>query len=93
MSDVVAKVAKVEVAKAKIIALWLHIWLKRIARKYPLFFVKILDDLELSEKQSKIMKYRYINGMKFKQITNFVFMEERSVHRLHKQVIDKLINL
>lgn len=82
-----------EVAKAKIIALWLHIWLKRIARKYPLFFVKILDDLELSEKQSKIMKYRYINGMKFKQITNFVFMEERSVHRLHKQVIDKLINL
>ena len=82
-----------ELVKAKIIALWLHIWLKRIARKYPLFFVKILDDLELSEKQSKIMKYRYINGMKFKQITNFVFMEERSVHRLHKQVIDKLINL
>ena len=93
MSDVVAKVAKVELVKAKIIALWFHIWLKRIARKYPLFFVKILDDLELSEKQSKIMKYRYINGMKFKQITNFVFMEERSVHRLHKQVIDKLINL
>lgn len=82
-----------ELVKAKIIALWLHIWLKRIARKYPLFFVKILDDLDLSEKQSKIMKYRYINGMKFKQITNFVFMEERSVHRLHKQVIDKLINL
>ena len=53
MSDVVAKVAKVELVKAKIIALWFHIWLKRIARKYPLFFVKILDDLELSEKQSK----------------------------------------
>lgn len=82
-----------ERVKAKIIALWLHIWLKRIAKKYPDFFVKMLDDLDLSDKQIKIMKYRYINGMKFKQITNLVFMEERSIHRLHKQVIDKIINL
>lgn len=88
-----AKAVAVELVKAKIIALWLHIWLKRIAKKYPDFFVKMLDDLLLTENQIKIMKYRYINGLKFKQITNYVFMEERSIHRLHKQVIDKIIKL
>ena len=56
-----------ERVKAKIIALWLHIWLKRIAKKYPDFFVKMLDDLDLSDKSIKIMKLRYIERKKFKE--------------------------
>lgn len=80
-------------AKHKIVSLWFHIWLKRVAKKYPDFFDKMLEDLILSDNQKKIMKYRYSDGLKFKQITDKVFMEERSIHRLHQQVIDKIISL
>lgn len=82
-----------ELVKAKIIALWLHIWLKRIARKYPDFFVKMLDDLDLSDKCIKIMKLRYMEQKKFKEIPKLVHTEERNVYTLHKQVIDKIIKL
>lgn len=77
-------------AKDKIVSLWLHIWLKRVAKKYPDFFIKMLEDLFLTNKQINVMKYRYIYGLKFKQIVYEVNMEERSIHRLHKQVIDKI---
>lgn len=80
-------------AKDKIVAIWLHLWLKRIARKYPDFFAKMLDDLLLSDMQKQIMYYRYIKGLKFKAIPNKVNTEERNVYRLHQQVIDKIINL
>lgn len=77
----------------KTLSLFFHIWLKRVAKKYPDFFNKMLDDLLLTDNQVKIMKYRYLDGLKFKQITDKVFMEERSIHRLHKQVIDMIINI
>lgn len=89
----VEKAGKVERVKAKIIALWLHIWLKRIARKYPDFFVKMLNDLDLSDKCIKIMKLRYIEKKKFKEIPELVHTEERNVYTLHKRVIDKIIKL
>jgi hypothetical protein len=31
--------------KNKLVSLWLHFWLKRIAKKYPDFFDKMLSDL------------------------------------------------
>lgn len=98
MLDVAAKAVRADVvqhAKDKIVALWIHLWLKRIARKYPDFFVKMLDDLNISARHKIIMKSRYIDNLKFKQIPGVkgVNCELRQVMNLHKEVIDKIINL
>lgn len=77
----------------KIVALWLHFWLKRIAKKYPDFFNQMLSDLLLSPKEKAIMKARYKYGLKFKQIPKIAKVELRQVHRLHQSVIDKIIHL
>ena len=76
-------------AKASIIALWLHIWLKRIAKRYPEFFNQMLDDV----KAKVIMRARYINRMKFKQIPDVANVELRQVYKIHQDVINILINL
>ena len=80
-------------AKDKIIALWLHLWLKKIAKRYPDFFNQILKDLTLSDKACNIMCARYIQSLKFKQIPDIVHVELRQVYKIHQEVIDKLINL
>lgn len=85
--------AEVDLVKAKIIALWLHFWLKRIAQKYPDFFVEMIDDLGVSDKAVEVMMWRYIEKKKFKEIPKYVHTEERNVFNLHKSVIDKIINL
>lgn len=77
----------------KIVALWLHFWLKRIAKKYPDFFDKMLSDLLLSSKEKAIMKARYRDGLKFKQIPELVNVELRQVQRIHQNVISKIIHL
>lgn len=87
------KVAKVELVKDKIVSLWLHLWLKRIAKKYPDFFLQMLDDLCLDKKAVKIMKARYIDRLTFKEIPDIVFLEERQVYRIHQKVINKFIHL
>lgn len=81
--------------KRKIISLWLHFWLKRIAFKYPKFFITLLTDLDISKRQMLIMQCRYIDRLSFKQIPDVkgVNCELRHVMREHKTVIDKLINL
>lgn len=89
----VEEVAKVELVKDKIISLWLHLWLKRIAKKYPDFFLQMLEDLYLDKKAVKIMKARYIDRLTFKEIPDIVFLEERQVYRIHQKVINKLIHL
>ena len=80
-------------AKDKIIALWLHIWLKRIAKRFPDFFEQILDDVIDSDKGRMIMRARYLQRLKFKQIPDIVHLEIRQVYKIHQQIIDKLINL
>lgn len=80
-------------AKDKIIALWLHIWLKRIAKRYPDFFEQILKDVVDSDKACAIMRARYLQRLKFKQIPDIVHVELRQVYKIHQEVIDKLINL
>lgn len=77
----------------KIIALWLHLWLKRIARKYPMFFVQILEDTVDSDKGKAIMKARYIERYKFKQIPSLVNLELRQVYKIHQDIINELIHL
>lgn len=80
-------------AKDKIIALWLHIWLKRVAKRFPNFFEQILTEIIDDNKAQAVMRARYLQRSKFKQIPDVVHVELRQVYKIHQQVIDKLINL
>lgn len=87
------EVADVDPVKHKIIALWLHFWLKRIARKYPDFFMQMLEDMCLDKKAIKIMQARYIDRLTFKEIPDIVHVEERQVYRIHQNVIREFIHI
>lgn len=87
------KVVVERLVKDKVISLWLHIWLKRIAKRYPDFFLRMIDDVVDSDKGKKIMIARYIEKKKFKQIPEIVNVEERQVYKIHQQIIDELINI
>ena len=94
MAVVVKEVVVVkELVKDKIISLWLHFWLKRVAKKYPDFFMKMLDDIVDSDKGKTIMKARYIDRLKFKQISGLVNLEERQIYKIHQKIIKHLIHL
>ena len=94
MAVVVKEVVVVkELVKDKIISLWLHFWLKRVAKKYPDFFMKMLDDIVDSDKGKTIMKARYIDRLKFKQISGLVNLEERQIYKIHQKIIKHLICL
>lgn len=89
----VALVEVVASVKLKVISLWLHLWLKRIAKKYPDFFIKMIDDVVDSDKGKRIMEARYIEKLKFKQIPELVNLEERQVYKIHKDIIEHIIRL
>lgn len=96
MSEEEAKEAVVvvrELVKDKIISLWLHFWLKRIAKKYPDFFMKMMTDICDDDKSKEIMRLRYIYKLKFKSIPQYVALEERAVYSKHKNVIHKIIHI
>lgn len=86
---------KVDVVKRKVIALWLHFFLNRIGSKHPEFLLALLDDLNVSNRHKIIIKSRYIDKLKFKQIPGVkgVNCKLRQVMNLHKEVIDKIIKL
>ena len=79
--------------KDKVISLWLHIWLKRIAKRYPQFFLQMIDDVVDSDKGKKIMIARYIDKKKFKQIPEIVNVEERQIYKIHQDIIKQIIRL
>ena len=89
------KGVKVDAVKRKIIAIWLHFFLNRIGSKHPDFLYALLNDLNISERHKIIIKSRYIEKLKFKQIPDVKGFncELRQVMNLHKEVIDKIINL
>lgn len=74
---------------------WLHYFLGRIATKYTEFFIQFLDDLELTERQKIIMLARYRDKKSWKEIPDIkgVNCEQQNVMKIHKQVIDKIINM
>lgn len=74
---------------------WLHYFLQRIATKYTDFFLQLLDDLELDERQKIIMIARYRDKKGWKEIPDIkgVNCELQNVMKIHKQVIDKIIKL
>ena len=79
--------------KEKLNLLWLHILLRKIARKDAEFFMRFVGEFCDTEKQLKIMQLRYVEKLQFKQIPEKVFVEERQVYKLHKKVIDQLLKL
>lgn len=82
-----------ELVRDNIVSLWLHFWLKRVAKKYPDFFIKMLDDIADSDKGKAIMKARYIERYKFKQIPEKVNLELRQVYKIHQDIIKHIIRL
>ena len=80
--------------KNEIIRFWLtHHYLKKIARKYPIFFSDLIYEITDSKKERLIMEKRYLEEEKFEAIAIDMNVDVRYVFRLHKQVIEKLIKI
>ena len=48
-----------------------------MAKKFPKFFVEFISEYCESDKEKEIMRLRYVYKLKFKQIPDYVFVEER----------------
>ena len=66
---------------------------EELARKYPDFFMKMIEDICEDDKAKEVMHLRYIYKMKFKAIPQHVGTEERNVYNLHSKIIHKIITL
>ena len=91
-----AKISEVPIKlKNLIISIWLHFFLQRMGSKHPDFISALLTDIDATKRQRIIITARYVDKLKFKEITSLkgVNCELRHVMREHKTVIDKLINL
>ena len=80
--------------KDSIIRFWLtHHYLRKIGKRYPDFFVGLINDVTDSAREVRVMKERYIWNKKFEIIAMDMGVDPRYVFRLHRQVIDKLIKI
>jgi hypothetical protein len=80
--------------KHKIISFWLtHIFLRRIAKRYPEYFDRWIKDITDDNTKRKIMELRYTgdNPMKFEAIAYELNIAPRRVFEKHKSVIDRII--
>ena len=55
--------------------------------------MRMLDDIVDSDKGKAIMKARYIERYKFKQIPKLVNLELRQVYKIHQDIINHIIRL
>lgn len=87
-----------ESVKHDIIAWWLkHIFFRRLGKRYPEFFAKLVNENTDSRLCRRIMKLRYIgdeNGdqMAFETIAYTIHVSPRRVFEVHKKFIDDFIN-
>ena len=84
-----------ESVKAKAVSFWLtHCYLRRIAKRYPEYFEKQINDLTDNAICRKIMRLRYMGDtqMKFEAIAYEMNMDTRNVFSYHKRVIDLIIS-
>ena len=80
--------------KDNVVRFWLtHHYLRKIGKRYPDFFKELIMDVTDSFSQQQVMKQRYILGKKFEVIALDMNIDVRYVFRLHKQVIDKLVEI
>lgn len=76
----------------KAISLWLHLFLKRMAKKFPDIFITFMSEYCDDKRALHLMELRYIKGLKFKQIPEYIHVEERQIYKIHQKVIDNIIN-
>ena len=84
-----------ELIKRTVISFWLtHLFLRRIAKRYPDFFNSWIADVTDSIPQRRIMQLRYTGTtpMKFEAIAIEMGISPRCVFEHHKKVIDRLIS-
>ena len=80
--------------KNNILRLWLtHHYLRKIGKRFPDFFITLIDEVTDNVNEKRVMKQRYIEGKKFEIISFDTGIDLRYVFKLHRQVIDKLIKL
>lgn len=83
-----------ENAKRRIVSFWLtHIFLRRIAKRYPEYFKRWIKDITDDNTKRKIMELRYSGDspMKFEAIAYELNITPRRVFEKHKSVIDRMI--
>ena len=72
---------------------FVHVFLRRIAKRYPEFFEKwVHDDIE-SPIGRKIIKMRYMGDSKTKfcAIAIELGLDERNLYRYHKEAVERMI--
>lgn len=80
--------------KRKIIFFWLtHIFLRRIGKRYPVYFNKWMKELTDDNTARKIMAMRYTgeDQPKFECIAFNLNVAIRRVFEKHKMVVDRII--
>lgn len=83
-----------ENVKRKAVSFWLtHIFLRRIGKRYPDYFMRWIKDTTDDATARKIMFLRYVGDqpMKFEAIAYTLNIAPRRVFEKHKKVIDKLV--
>lgn len=82
------------ILKTEIIRFWLtHHYLRKLGKFYPNFLTDLVKEITDNKNAQKVMQKRYIDNEKFESIALDMNVAVRFVFRLHKQVIDKLIEI
>ena len=82
-----------EVAKRKVVFFWLtHDYLRRIAKRYPEYFEKRINDITDNRNARRVMKLRYIDNLKFEAVSYEMNTDIRNVFSYHKKVVDRIIS-
>ena len=80
--------------KSEIIRFWLtHHYLRRTGKRFPDFFRMLINEVTDNSNEKRVMIARYINNTKFEVIAMDMNVDVRYVFRLHRNVVDKLINI
>ncbi len=66
--------------------------LKKAGRLDSALLLRKFSELGLSGKETIIAQKRYIEGLSFKEILPYLNMEERSMYRCHKNLINKALD-
>lgn len=85
-----AEMSFVELVRLKIFRSFIVCFLHLLGELCPEFVNKMIDEMHLPERQSQIIRLRYLHGFKFEAIPDMVHCELRNVFKLHKEYIDQL---
>lgn len=66
--------------------------LKKAGRLDSALLLRKFSEFGLSGKETIIAQKRYVEGLSFKEILPYLNMEERSMYRCHKNLINKALD-